>query len=134
MVLKTKWFVSLLCASSAIIFALPVSAKWVKVGTTGNGETYYFENTKITRINDSIRYQYKTVLPREDYSGVKSVRFQMEGDCLLKQTRSLEAIAYNARGKKVGHQVYQGTNEQPKRIVLSGSQEEYLLQQVCAIR
>lgn len=134
MVLKTKWFVSLLCASSAIIFALPASAKWVKVGTAATGETYYFEDAKITRINESIRYQYRTVLPREDYSGVKSVRFQMEGDCLLKLTRSLEATAYNARGRKVGHQAYEGVNQQPKRIVLSGSQEEYLLQQVCAIR
>jgi hypothetical protein len=106
----------------------------VKVGTAANGESYYFEDTKVTRINDSIRYQYRTVLPREDYSGVKSVRFLMEGDCFLNQTRSLEAIAYNARGKKVGHQVYQGTNEQPRRIALSGSQEGYLLQQACAVR
>lgn len=82
------------------------------------------------RVNDTVRYWQKTVLPREDYSGVKSIRVQMEGDCLLSQTRSLEIAAYSARGKKIGSQVSPSSSA----IALSGSYGEYILQQVCAIR
>lgn len=106
----------------------------MKVSTAVTGEAYYFEDTKVTRINDVVRYSYKTVLPREDYDGIKSVRFQMEGDCLLSSIRELEAIAYSARGRKVGHQVYKGVNEKRSRFVLSSSDEGYILQQVCAVR
>ncbi len=82
------------------------------------------------RNNNTVRYWYKTVFSREDYSGIKSIRQNVEGDCLLNQTRTLEVVAYNARGKKIGHEV----SPRSTQIALYGSYGEYILQQVCAVR
>jgi hypothetical protein len=129
--LRLKWLSAFLCASSAIIFALPANAGWKKVGIDStSGDSYYYDNARVMRNNNTVRYWQKTVLPREDYNGVKSIRTQMEGDCLLSQMRSLEVVVYSARGKKIGSQVTSGLTQ----VALSGTYGEYILQQVCAVR
>jgi hypothetical protein len=131
MMLRSKWLSAFLCASGIIIAALPANAGWKKVGTDGiSGDSYYYDNARVMRNDNTVRYWQKTTLPREDYNGVKSIRSQMEGDCLLSQTRTLEVVAYNARGKKIGHEVSPGSTQ----IALPGTYGEYILQQVCAAR
>lgn len=118
-----------ICLSAVTVVAsmVPAHAGWRKVDTSSSGDTYYFDAQRVVKIGNGVQYWYKVVKSYPDYQGIKSYTLKMEGDCMYRKARALEGRFHDAQGKSLGTQAF---DEYP-RYVMSGTYDEYFLQQAC---
>lgn len=126
-----------LCLSAVTVVAsmAPAHAGWRKLDMDAAGNTYYFDAQRVVRMNGDVQYWYKVVQPYADHNGVKSYSSKMQGNCYSRGVRPLEGKFYDARGKSIGHEVYDGVNfaEGSTRYAMSGTYDETFLVASCSL-
>ncbi len=85
-----------LVALALLITAHCAHADWLALGEQ-NGATFYIDLQTVTGTGDMRQAWEMMDMPEPDADGVRSVRFQMEYDCMGKRSRGLEMLAFAER-------------------------------------
>jgi len=116
---------------STVMFSSPSYAKWTKVGSNVNGNTFYVDFERIRKHDGYVYWWDLNDLLKPDKDGDLSYSLYTQGDCKLFRYKTLSEVYYKqSMGRGTG-KPHNPKNPQWK-YPSPDSSVEYILKSVCS--